>query len=363
PRSAGVATPNRRQDSVSKDLAIPLDLLAGSWQVGGHLSRVDTAFEFRDPDAFFSLNDTDVERLRGRLVASRDLGGRLWLGFGGEWQRSEVTNVSTFGVNLDGADHENLATFLQARYRQGPVVLEAALRRDEHQVFGSETSPSLGLAVRLGGGMRLRASYGQGFRAPSLGELFFPFSGNPDLRAETSESYELALERQTGPWRFSVAAFDSRQENLIEFDPATFVNVNRGGTRNRGAEGEISLSKARLALTANFTYLNAEDESTGKALARRPRESGSFHLVYRPAEASLSLIALYVGRRPDLDPVTFEDTTNGSYTRLDLAARWQRWQQFQPYGRVENLVDEDYDEALGFPAPGRTFVGGVSWTF
>lgn len=363
PRSGATATPNRRQSSTSRDLALPLDLLAGGWQIEGHLSRVDTAFEFRDPDASFSLNDTDVERLRGRLVASRDLSGGFWLGFGGEWQDNEVTNVNTFGTNLDGARHENRAAFAQARYHRDAFLVEAALRQDDHEVFGSELSPSLGLAVRLATGTRLRASYGEGFRAPSLGELFFPFSGNPELGAETNESYELALDHHSGRWRFTVAGFDSRQRNLIEFDPATFVNVNRGRTRSRGVEGEVALRADRLGLTANFTYLDAEDEDTGEPLARRPKESGSLLLTYRPGPAALTLTARYVGRRPDIDPVTFGPAVNGAYTRLDLAARWQALAWLHPYGRLENLADEDYEEALGFPAPGRTFVGGVSLTF
>ena len=363
PRSGLTATPNRRQDSTSRDLAVPLDLLAGPWQLTAHLSRVATDFVFRDPDAFFSLNDTEGERLLARAVATRDLGGRSWLGVGGEWQDNEVTNFSTFGSNLDAASHENQAVFVQARLRRGPAVVEAALRYDDHEFFGSETSPGLGVALRLGAAATLRASYGEGFRAPSLGELFFPFSGNPALDAETSESYELALDGRQGSWAFTVAAFDSRQENLIEFDPLTRANVNRGRTRSRGLEGELTFQSNELLVAGTFTYLDAEDESTGEALIRRPRESASLRLVYRPGPTSLSLTGRYVGRRPDVDPVTFEGATNDGYVRLDLAARWQALDRLQPYGRLENLADEDYEEALGFPAPGRTFIGGLRLTF
>ncbi len=363
PRSGGMPTPNRRQDSTSRDFALPLDLLAGPWQMEAHLSRVTTDFEFRDPDSFFSLNDTEGERLRGRVVAARDLGDNAWVGVGGEWQDNEVTNISTFGTNLDAVSHENQAAFLQGRLRKGKLAVEAALRYDDHEVFGSELSPGVGLAMDLGAGTTLRASYGEGFRAPSLGELFFPFSGNENLDAETSESYELTLESRRGPWRFTLAAFDSRQKNLIEFDLASFTNINRGRTRSQGLEGELTFRSEHLLVASNFTYLDAEDESTGEALVRRPRESGSLRLVYRPGSTSLSLTGRYVGRRPDIDPVSFGRSSNSSYVRLDLAARWQARPWLQPYGRLENLADEDYEEALGFQAPGRIFIGGLRLTF
>ncbi len=72
---------------------------------------------------------------------------------------------------------------------------------------------------------------------------------------------------------------------------------------------------------------------------------------------------LYTGQRDDVDPITFGRAVNPAYERLDLAARYRGWEKFSPYARVENVTDEEYAEALGFPAPGRRLVGGVSFDF
>ena len=365
PRSGLTPTPRRRQEQTETELAVPLSARIGDrWEVEALLSRTAGDFTFRDPDDFFDLNDTEAERLRVRSVASYDFAsGAAWLAFGGEWQREEVSNLSTFGLNLDGDHQRTVAVFAQGRKAWQRVSLTAGMRHDDNDAFGSESSPHAALTVSLPGGSRLRASYGEAFRAPSLGELFFPFSGNPALQAERSANTELAWEGKAGAWRWQVAAFSIRLEDLIIFDPLTFTNVNLGRARSEGVEAEVAYSHDRWHLRANATFLEAEDRDSGEPLLRRPEESASLVVTYSPDRWSLNLVARYVGERPDFDPVTFATTQNGSYLRLDLAARWQRPGIFSPYARITNLADEEYAEALGFPAPGRTFIGGVALTF
>ena len=86
-------------------------------------------------------------------------------------------------------------------------------------------------------------------------------------------------------------------------------------------------------------------------------------VVARPGEWDLSLSAAYVGERADIDPVSFRQVRLASHLRLDLAARLERWQRLQPYGRIENLADETYQEIAGYPAPGRRLIAGIasSW--
>ncbi|MDY7093475.1 MAG: TonB-dependent receptor [Acidobacteriota bacterium] len=362
PRSGAVLTPNRRQEARSIELAAPVTAVWGSWQLEGHLARTEAEFNFRDPDAGFSLNDTETERLRTRAVLSYDLGGTSWIGGGADWQEDEVSNVTTFGTNLDGVNQENLSTFVQLHHGGERWTAEVAVRRDEHESFGGEWSPSAGFSLALGSSARLRFSYGEGFRAPSLGELFFPFSGNPDLQPEISRSYEAGIDVRSGDWSFDLALFDQEVEELIQFDSVTFVNVNIGQAESRGAELALRWSRRDWAAELTGTYLDSEDRATGESLLRRPEESASLRVAWRPGPWTLQVLGRYVGERADVDPITFGRTTNDSYTTVDLTARWDiGW--FEPYARVLNLADEDYQEVLGFPAPGRTFVGGVAVGF
>ena len=78
-----------------------------------------------------------------------------------------------------------------------------------------------------------------------------------------------------------------------------------------------------------------------------------------PQTTDASLRALWVGDRPDIDPDTYVDITNDGYVRVDLAGSWQALSWLRPFVRIENVADEGYSEAAGFPAPGRTFVGGL----
>ncbi|HEY4573300.1 MAG TPA: TonB-dependent receptor, partial [Thermoanaerobaculia bacterium] len=232
-----------------------------------------------------------------------------------------------------------------------------------NDVYGGKTSLRAGTVVALGSGTLLRASYGEAFRAPSLGELFFPGSGNPDLQPEDSESWELGLEHAAGGWRFVLTGFENRLRNLIQFDFATFTDVNVGRARARGVEGEVAFHRGIWDADLNGTWLDTEDLDTSLELLRRPKRSANLVLTARPGPWTLSLVGRYVGDRADVDPVTFARAENPGYTRLDLAARWKALSWLSPYARVENLTDKEYSQALGFPSPGRTLIGGLSFAF
>ncbi len=137
-----------------------------------------------------------------------------------------------------------------------------------------------------------------------------------------------------------------------------------GRARSRGIEATLAWQGARLEMRAAGTLLDAEDRDSGLDLLRRPRQSASVVLTARPGDAwTVSLTGVWVGERPDVDPATFGRVANPGYTRLDLAARWQLDGRLAPYARLENLADREYAEALGFPAPRRSLVGGLAVSF
>lgn len=355
------ATPTAEIGWREVQLALPVNATFRKWDLDAQLSRVRFDSAFRDPnDPFgFVAGDTESESLRGRAVATYRASSELWLAVGGESERLEVDNSSNFGVNLKGADQRTWAAFGQAGWARGPFHLELGVRRDDNDVYGGATNLRLGGVVDLGRGVRLRAAYGEAFRAPSLGELFFPGSGNPDLAPETGESLEVGIEREDGPWRLSLAGFDNRQENLIELDFAVFRNFNVGRARSRGAEAEVGYRWGIGSVRLNGTYLDAEDRSTGRPLLRRPEQSANLLLALTPGPWTVSLEERYVGDRPDRDSAGV-DRTNPGYWRTDLAVRWRATVRLAPYARVENAADEQYEEVLGFPAPGRRWIGGLA---
>ncbi|HXU44776.1 MAG TPA: TonB-dependent receptor, partial [Thermoanaerobaculia bacterium] len=342
-------------------------LFGSTFELEGQLSRTRFDAAFRAPsDPFgFTRSDTASEGRRARAVASWQSARDLKISWGGDFERLEVSNSSSFGSNLRGDHQRTWAAFAQASAPVGPLKkarLEAGLRRDDNDVYGQKTSLRAGTVVPLGGFV-LRASYGESFRAPSLGELFFPGSGNSALEPEEGQSVEVGLERRLGSAGFSIVGFSNRQKNLIDFDPVTFRNVNVLRAKSQGLEGEVDARRGIASARLTATYLETEDRTTGLPLLRRPRRSASLLLTLAPKSWSTTLTGRYVGERADLDPVSFGRAINPSYLRFDLAARSQGFGRFEPYARVENLADREYEEALGFPAPGRTWIAGLAVSF
>ncbi len=366
PFSSGVPTPDTTISWQERQLALPLTATGGRWLVDAQLSDARFDSTFRSPDDPFGAyaENTRAETLAGRAVGSYHLlqepAQDLEVSLGTEGEGFLVTDQDVFGTNLDRAHQRTWAGFGQASYGGGPVRLDLGVRRDDNDVFGGQTSLRAGGVWRIAAGTRLRASFGQAFRAPTLGELFFPFSGNPNLRPETSTSYEAGVEQEAGSWRFLVTGFDNRQRNLIVFDNFSSQNVNVGRARSRGLEGEVGCRQGIVAARLNGTYLEAVDQTTGLELLRRPRWSANLLLTARPGPWTFAFTGRYVGERADLDPVSGDRLANPGFLRLDLAATWRASSRLSPYARIENLADRRYAEVLGYPSLGRTLIGGVA---
>jgi vitamin B12 transporter len=362
PFSGGVPSPDRRISWSERQVAVPVTYQHGLWEFDGRLSNVSYSTSFRDPeDAYgFIGYETDSEAGRLRLSAARHFGEASWIAFGGEAERLKVDDRSVFGINLDGAEQETSSVFTQASHDLGRVRVELGLRYDDNDAYGSRTTPKIGIVVPFGKRTRARASWGEGFRAPSIGELFYPFSGNADLEPEESESWELGLEHEIGQWIGGATLFDNEIVNLIDFDFATYTNRNVGRAASRGVEIWSRYTGRLMTLAANATFLETEDLKTGEALLRRPDESASLVATTRLGSWDLSFSGTYVGARSDVDAVSFQRTELGSHLLLDIAGRLERWVRFQPFARIENVANEEYEEVAGYPAPRRRLVAGFA---
>jgi vitamin B12 transporter len=118
-----------------------------------------------------------------------------------------------------------------------------------------------------------------------------------------------------------------------------------------------------LAIAATYTYLNAKDLTDDRPLIRRPHNRAALTVIWQPvAPLSIEARGVYVGSRPDSDPVNFVDVTDPAYFRLDLFASWNLG-GVAPYLRINNVTNTSYDEAAGYPAVGIRAAGGVGVKF
>lgn len=363
PWYSGVPSLRQRSDWQERELVLPVDMVSENWSVEGQASQYATELAYRNPDdPFFSFSDSEGEALRARGVATYRT--TSWsLASGAEWERLEGFTTSDFGVAIDHLRQRNAAVFAEARLPLAEWQLQAGFRYDDNDVYGNHVSPRGGLVWSPSDTVSVRASYGEGFRAPSIGELFYPFSGNLELLPEESAATEVAVDWRPAGWRLGVATFENKLTNLIDFDPATFTSVNVGLARTRGVELQLGWQGQRVELEANATKLDVEDRLTGLALLRRAEETANLILRAHPQRATVFATLSYVGARPDLDPVGFSRIVSPSYTRIDLGGEIELRKWLAAYARVENAADESYQEIAGYPAPGRTFIGGVALDF
>lgn len=330
-------------------------------------SLADTGRRNFDPAAgpapgFTSDGSSRSVTLRGEY---RAIGG-LTLAFGGEQQ------WASYRTSFDNRESVTIAgAYVQAGWVLGRLAAHLGARLDDHARFGSEVSLGGDLSYGLGGGWRLRGSAGQGFKPPTLFQLFSDF-GNPALRPERGASYDIALElgaRGVGR-HFALTAFRRDSADLIGF-VSCFGNAapicvgrpfgaydNVGRARAQGIELEAGTQLAPgLRLSGAYSLIAAEDRATGRDLARRPRNLATVWADWTgPAGIAL-------GADLRLVSASFDDRANtvrlAGYEVLDLRAAVPLGRGLELFGRVENLLDRSYQTAAGYGSPGRGVFTGV----
>ncbi|HEY1707033.1 MAG TPA: TonB-dependent receptor [Rhizomicrobium sp.] len=302
--------------------------------------------------------------------------------FGAESQHTTLETHSVF--DLTPLDHGSRTT--DGYYGQWQSTLFEALtltggvRYDHDSEFGGHTSVKLNGAYNIDStGTTLRAAYGDGFKAPSLYELFSDFS-NPvtALKPEQSHGWEAGIDQPflDGNAKASLTYFQSNYDNLIDFfscfgiaSPACtlrafaggyYFNVNRA--RTDGVEGELTAKIVdTLSADANFTTLTARNETNGFPLAKRPDFSANGTLTWAPTpDWSLGGGVNYVGPRYN---DAFGSVRLSSSTEANLFGSWQFVEHWQVYGRVDNLFDDRSEPVSGYGRPGRAFFAGVRTAF
>ncbi len=296
--------------------------------------------------------DADGERLLYRYQGTLSVNDRNRLAFGAE---REETTANDDETSIDG---------LFALYEATPndvLTITAGLRYDDHERFGSESTTRLASAWKLNDSVSLRASWGEGFKAPTIFQTTFFCCGatepNADLVAETSEAFDAGIEWQSNDGRFQLGATVFRQEteNLIDFDFAIGGYLNIAEVESTGLElsGDFALSDA-LSLSLDYAFIDAED-GNGNALPRLPEHSGDLTLSYSTSGPFSGAVLLrYNGSETNTD-----DTTLDGWLRVDVTGRYALSERVELYGRIENLVDEDYQQILGYGTPGLSGSLGI----
>lgn len=309
---------------------------------------------------------------RFRYIGTYELSDSTTIVYGTDLQNEEAfTNGALQERKQDGYFAEYQGAFNDS------LFVSLGTRYDDNEDFGSATSTRVSAAYvqDLGGSsLKYRATYGTGFRAPSLFEVsynerpfgVFPLAAATALKEETSAGYDIGVEYQSAAgWRVEATYFDQEIEDKIDytFDPDTFedgyVQIS-GISESRGFElaANVPIGE-RYELIANWTDNDAQTV-TNDPRVRRPKTLANLGLQYSSAENRLRLIANY---RISKDAIDRFSEPLPDYEVLDVSMTYSLNDMIDVHARVENLTDEDYQEAIGFNTPGRTAYAGVRLRF
>ena len=242
------------------------------------------------------------------------------------------------------------------------------VRYDDNNRFGGhETWRANELYTIKETSTRLKGSYGTGFKAPSLNQLYDTIyaTGNPNLKPETSQSWDVGFEqdiyRKTST--LGVNYFENAFNNLIQANYPPYVNQNVSRAKVKGVETFAEVRPLTdLTLRGTYTYQQTQNLDTGTQLLRRPRNKASFDTDYRFLEkAHVHVNVLMVGQK-------FDYLENGQgplsgYVTLNLAGSYDVHKNVQLFARIDNVLNKQYEEVYGYGTSGVAGYGGVKLAY
>lgn len=253
----------------------------------------------------------------------------------------------------------------------GAHQVQLNLRRDRYSDFGAADTHLLGYGYDVNDAWRVTASTATAFKAPTLNDLFYPFTsygawgsyvGNPNLKPERSRNNELGLHYAADGQRADIVYFDNRIRDLIvNNNLAAGTMVNLGEARIDGFEMTYAGQFGDTGVKAALTQQNPRDAQTGLALLRRAKSFANLGVTQKLGAWQVGGEWQHSGVRTDIDINTFARTTLAGYDVVNLTARYELDKQFGLSLRVDNLFNKDYMLAHGYSTLGRTLYVGLNY--
>ncbi|CAI8707091.1 vitamin B12 transporter [Pseudomonas sp. IT-P12] len=291
------------------------------------------------------------------------LDARNSLILGGDWYEDRVNSSTAF----DEDSRWNRAAFVQHRFEADRFSTELGLRRDQNQQFGSQNSWSGTFTLPLNPDNDLLLTYSEGFRAPTFNDLYYPDFSNPDLKPETSKSYELQWRSQlTDASRLEASLYRTDLKDAIIFG-SNDRPQNVASARINGFEAALKQELFGWQSNLGVAIIDPRDRDSGHTLARRARRTLSLDL-------DRQFDRLGLGASWQAVSSSYDDENNrqplGGYALLGLRSRWALNPEVSLELKVDNLLDKGYSRALyshdgnqyGYREEGRAWMFGVTWS-
>ncbi len=293
---------------------------------------------------------------------------------GFEYQKQQSGQSGTYGTADNNDAQRSLYANTEIKLLDESLSLGVGLRFDDYDSWGEEVTGNLGVVWDLSSVTSGYANLGTSFKPATMSQLFNPGYGDSSLQPETGRSFELGIRHHAFADRLEteLAYWNTRIEDVIFFD-YSIANPRRSsgfGQYNNGQEARSSGVELRASyqlseqwrLDGNYTYTDSHHRAVGDDWARTvqiARNKANLGLQFQGTALNLGINAYYSGPRLRWKG----DVEMKEYLRFDASAHWQFREGLVVNARLENLLDEDIEEGLGYAAPGRYAVVGLEYRF
>lgn len=357
----------RRWSVVGMDLS---SQITNNWGHKLSLSRSSDRLTGIDEDTVWNrfLINTDITTVDWQQNIRGSEGNLITLGY--EWQQKKGEVKGAYNKSFS-----NHAAYLQEQRALGASAqLLAGIRWDDSSIYDSAFTYNLGVSYLPVESVKWHARYGTGFKGPNLNDLFWPGAGNPDLKPEKSQGWEIGVEEILSEnLSLSLAYYDNLFNDLIQWicDPSFVCQPqNRAKTRSNGIETNILWHPSRVIhIDGNYTYNDTDDSESNFYLQRRPLNKYTITLSIKPSDrVRFVTTVMHVGKRVewadnDFDGTPDQQNSLSAYSKVDLLASYKVRGTAEIYARIENLFDVEYEEAEGYSTAGFSSYGGLRVSF
>lgn len=381
----GASTANNEFDT-DVDYNGRLDNVLARTKTNTKNARIEAMFKAAGLTHLLSANLTDTEQFTKGTSFPNDTTGRReqlnWAAKGvwdahsltllGETERERFSNYGGPGAGQNQKRSiRNSAIAADYRFSQNAITLSASARADFNDRFDDSVT------WRVGAGYafedfdgRIRGSLGTGVKNPSMTELFgyFPafFTGNPNLKPETSTGYDIGYEQKFGSFNFAIDFFHSDLKDEIYTDFSSFPSTAKNRTTKSKREGVEIEARGKLSnhlfVRGSASFLKAKEN--GVQEVRRPDFLASASATWRPIDTlDMTLSIDHTGTQTDTDFATFSKVDLDAFTLVGLNIRYKMNDIVTLNLRGENLLDESYQEVVGYASQGRGIYAGFNTHF
>jgi len=279
--------------------------------------------------------------------------------------RDENVDTTTLALNRKRTTNSFAASYV---FKQDAHLASASLRNDRSSQYGSNTTGSVAYGYRFSDALRVNASYGTSFRAPTFNELYYPGYGVATNKPEKAKNAEIGVYFEQGDTQLSAVYYQNKATDLLvsagsKDCPAGYSfgcarNVNKATLSGLSIGGTTRF--ADLTVRASIDIQDPKDDTANKRLARRAKQHGTLAAEYSFANAKLGVEAIYSGDR-------YDDAANtkvlGSYNLLNLYATYEVAKNTTVLARWNNALNKDYELARNYATAGSNVFVGVSYGF